>query len=417
MITDQQHRDTIARLGCPYVHTPAQDRLAACGTSYLECYTPHPVCLPARAAFFTGRMPSETGVQTPERRLRADLPTLGAWFRDTAGYATYYAGKWHVPEYMPSGHEAIPGFYTMATGISGNGFLMDTHVSTACEAFIRNYSEEKPFFLVAGFMNPHDVCEWQFLNTANRNTLWFPEIRSVLPPLPENMAIPEGEPEPIVQFRKTLDPHVGSWEELQYRYYLWSYYRHIDMVDGEIGRILDAVEETGREQETIVMLISDHGEGLGHHQMTHKLFPYDEVCRVPFLVSWPETLPSDRVDESTLVSGLDIFPTLCGLADIQSPPEMRGADLSTALADGTPPEREFVPIEVMRNGNVIRTERYKYVSFDGDEHEMLFDLDTDPGETNNLAAGAEIESDPAYAAAIERHRALLSSWRETLDRP
>jgi choline-sulfatase len=373
--------------------------------------------LPARAAFFTGRMPSETGVRSESRQLRSDLPTLGAWFRDTAGYATYYAGKWHVPEYMPSGHEAIPGFYTMATGVDGNGFLMDTHVSTACEAFVRNYTDAKPFLLVAGFMNPHDVCEWQFLNTANRDDLWFPELEDVLPPLPDNMQIPEGEPEAIVNFRETLDPHVGSWNELQYRYYLWSYYRHIDMVDGEIARIMDAIEETGRSEDTIVMLTSDHGEGLGHHQMTHKLFPYDEVCRVPFLVSRPGVLPGNRVDDETLVSGLDIFPTLCGLAGIQAPPQMRGVDLSATLTDGVRLERDFVPIEVMKNGNVIRTERYKYVSFEGDEHEMLFDLDADPGETTNLAASPEAAADSTLGPVLEKHRSILANWRETLEKP
>ena len=410
IITDQQSIDTIAHLGCPHVQTPAMDLLAQQGTSFDESYTPHPVCLPARASFFTGRMPSETGINTERKRLRPEMPTLGEWVRDQAGYKTIYAGKWHVPEYIPNAHDDIPGFHTIATGIAGQGFMMDTNIGMACDAYIRNYSYSDPLFIVASFMNPHDICEWQFLNTANQDKLLYPEIAGELPEMPANFNYPEGEPEAIKNFRETLDPHVGYWEELQWRYYLWSYYRHVEMLDGEIERLLDALRDTGRDKDTFIIFTSDHGEGLGHHQMTHKLFPYDEVCKVPMIMGLPGSLPEDRVNPSCLVSGVDIMPTFCDFAGISSPAGMKGFSLRKTLEDGTEPDRSFVPVEIWGNiGKMIRSQNYKYVKYEDDPAEMLFDMVKDSGESDNVA------KDAGYTSVLEEHREMLKDWMAGLD--
>ncbi|MGD2175091.1 MAG: sulfatase-like hydrolase/transferase, partial [Candidatus Brocadiaceae bacterium] len=379
---DQLRLNAIGAAGCSEVETPALDGLAARGTFFTESYTTSPVCLPARASWWTGRMPSETGIQRPKphRAIRGDLPTLAEWLGERGGYEAIHAGKWHAPELVLTRHDQLPGFYAITTGIDDQGFIMDPHVATACASFLRNRDSAQPLLLVAEFMNPHDICEWLFLNTANHETLPYPEIADALPELPANRdAVPEGEPAAIAKFRRTLEPQVGYWEELHHRYYLWSYHRHAEAVDAEVGRILQALRETGREENTIVLFTSDHGEGFGCHRMTHKGFPYDEVCRVPLIVSWPGNLREGAVDETSLVSGTDIFPTLCDLAGVEAPGSLTGTSLRPALEAGGPVERGFVPVELAGGrAGALRTRRHKYVRYPGESAEMLFDLVADP---------------------------------------
>ncbi len=154
IITDQQHIDTIAAGGCRHVRTPALDQLKTHSISFTQSYSANPVCSPARSSIFTGRTSCETGVHTNGRPIRSGIPNLGQWFSQQTDYETFYAGKWHVPRTYTSN---IPGFKVINTGIGGFGYLCDTVMSRACEGFLRNRSKRKPFFLVASFMQPHDI--------------------------------------------------------------------------------------------------------------------------------------------------------------------------------------------------------------------------------------------------------------------
>ena len=117
-----------------------------------------------------------------------------------------------------------------------------------------------------------------------------------LPPLPDNFEFDAREPAKIRETRRANDPAKGGWDDQQWRFYRWSYYRHVEMVDGEVGRILQALEDTGQDQNTLILFTSDHGEGLGHHQMVRKSSPYDEASKVPMLVSLPERIQENRTD-------------------------------------------------------------------------------------------------------------------------
>lgn len=414
MTADQLSLNAIGALGCHDVETPALDELAARGTLFTESYTTYPVCVAARSSWWTGRMPSETGIQRPQphKGIRADLPTLAEWFGEHGGYEPIHAGKWHAPDLIVTRHEQLPGFYAITTGIDDQGFIMDPHVATACSSFLRNRQARRPLLLVAEFMNPHDICEWLFLNTANHEALPYPQIADALPPLPSNWhVVPQGEPAAIKRFRQTLEPQVGYWEELHYRYYLWSYYRHVEAVDAEVGHILQALRDAGLEESTIVVFTSDHGEGRGCHRMTHKAFPYEEVCKVPLIVSWPGTLGEGAVDRTSLVSGMDIFPTLCDLAGVEAPGSVGGASLRPALQRGEPIERDSVVVELAGGrAAALRTRRYKYIRYAEGPTEMLFNLEDDPGETRNLAG------DPAHESVLAEHREILRRWQSGLDR-
>ncbi|HKI88391.1 MAG TPA: sulfatase-like hydrolase/transferase [Draconibacterium sp.] len=202
ILTDQQHIDTISALGSKYIHTPAMDELAGSGTSFKESYCPNPVSSPSRAAIFTGRTPSETGVYTNGKSIRETIPNMGEWFKNQAGYETIYAGKWHLPGYTTPN---VKGFDVLACGWSGPGSLLDSSVSLACESWLRNKKDDKPFLMVASFIQPHDICEWLRINQTSKGSR-FDEIKDELPPLPENFHFSFEESEMYKKARKNREP-------------------------------------------------------------------------------------------------------------------------------------------------------------------------------------------------------------------
>lgn len=409
IITDQQHIDTIAAGGCRHVRTPALDRLKTSGVSFTQSYSANPLCSPARSAVFTGRTSSECAVHINGRPIRSDIPNLGQWLSEQTDYETFYAGKWHLPgTYMSH----IPGFKVINTGIGGFGYLCDTVMSRACEGFLRNRSKSKPFFLVASFMQPHDICEWLRLNMDNPGQLRYPELASELPELPGNFEYDENEPDTIRRMRRGNEPFKGKWDKEHWRYYRWSYYRNIEYVDAEIGRVLQALDEHGHVNDTLIVMTADHGEGMGHHQMVRKSSFYNEAARVPLLFSWPGHVAENKTDTVHLASGLDITPTLCDYAGIQPPAHMRGVSLRAILEANGTLSRDFIVSEVSTNtGRMLRTANYKYITYKDNLVEQLFDMTNDPGETWNLAASSR------YASPLAEHRKLLKEWEARLDVP
>jgi len=409
IFTDQQHIDTIAAGGCRHLQTPALDRLKTSGVSFAQSYSANPVCSPARSCVFTGRTSSETAVYVNGRPIRSDIPNLGQWFSKQTDYETFYAGKWHLPRTYTSD---IPGFKVINTGIGGFGYLCDTAMSRACEGFVRNRSKCKPFLLVASFMQPHDICEWLRLNMDKPERLRYGELTGELPELPDNFVYDKNEPKNTKQKRLGNEPFKGSWDKEHWQYYRWSYYRNIEYVDAEIGRILQTLKDCGYAKDTLIVLTSDHGEGLAHHQMVRKNTLYDEAAKVPLLFSWPGHILENRTDTTHLASGLDIMPTLCDYAGIKPPNNMRGRSLRSILEGKSGPANNFIVTEVSSNtGRMVRTSSFKYIVYKDDSVEQFFDMRTDPGETKNLAASSR------YALVLAEHRKMLRNWESRLDVP
>ena len=399
VVTDQQGLDTLSALGCRDVQTPNLDRLARRGTAFLESYSTNPLCSPARSSMFTGRPTLETGVVVNGRPIRSTMPNMGQWLR-RSGYETLYAGKWHLPQsFTPN----IPGFDVIATGINGQGGVCDASVSRACQGYLRNRSSDKPFLLVASFLQPHDVCQFVSMHAASGEMLFHDAVADELPPLPPNFKYDAREP---LKVRRRTRPR---WSEKQWRYYLWNYYRMVEMVDAEIGRVLRALEDSGQAGSTVVIFTADHGEGRARHQLVTKNYLYDEAAKVPLVVSCPGRVGQGATDAAHLVSGLDILPTICDYAGVGPPENVRGRSLRPLLEGGNVSWREFVPAEVAITGRMIRTPKYKYIAYKNDPVEQLFDVQADAGETKNLAGEAK------HASALKDHRKLLAGWESRLD--
>ncbi|MCL5270388.1 MAG: sulfatase-like hydrolase/transferase [bacterium] len=396
IISDQLRLDYIAAHGCPFIYTPNIDRLIGQGATFYGSHSTNPVCCPARSSLMTGRMPVETGVISNARpNIHPSIPNLGQWF-SRAGYECLYSGKWHLPETYPLD---IPGFRMLNSG-AGQGDLNDTIVSDDCEAYLRNRASDRPFVLVASFMQPHDICYWAIQNDALvPRELPFESIAAELPPLPPNNKI---RPKAPMRVDSARGPDFNT---MQWRYYLYIYSRQIEMLDANIGSLLDALEDTGLAGDTVIFFTSDHGEGAGCHGHVSKWYPYDESVKVPFVVSCPGRVQAALRDADHLVSGLDVMSTMCDYAGIQPPPGALGRSLRPLLEGNSLTEwREFVVCETHEVGRTVRTAQYKYVHYEGDPVEMLFDMKNDPWETKNLYEEAR------YADVMKDHRKLLGEW-------
>jgi len=422
IFTDQQYADAMSCAGNPYLKTPAMDSLAAAGARFTRAYAANPVCSPARVGMMTGSMPSRIGMGQNEDMPQAKANvseallahSLGRVFRE-GGYETAYGGKVHLPMTL----EAI-GFEAITKDDRAG-------LADACAAFLRK-KHEKPFLLVASFINPHDICFMAIRaharslkpgEKADPNAAGGgPKLPTgptgqapppdQCPPLPDNYEVPAGEPEGVRQ----VDPRAfrfyvrDHWTKDDWRVHRWAYCRLTERVDGEIGVVLAALREAGMEEKTVVVFSSDHGDMDSSHRLEHKSVLYEQSERVPFIVSWKGVTRAGLVDREHLVStGLDLLPTLCDFAGIAAPKELAGRSVRP-LAEGraAPSWRDTLVVEGHRC-RALHTERFKYTVYDIGEHrEMLVDMEKDPGEMKNLVP------DPACREALLDCRKRLGQW-------
>lgn len=325
--------------------------------------------------------------------------TLGSLLHD-AGYDCANAGSWAGDRYDQLKNHSLELLSKKD----------DIRLPSVCNEFFERERAE-PFFLKANIVNPHTICQW----SDGYNAPWglveeVPE--SEHPPLPANFAIPPDEPKTIHDYGEYCRVNLPMWEATpsEWREYRHAYYRLVEKADRILGEILDGLAESGHRDDTVVVFVSDHGDALGAHQLSHKKFLYEEIMRVPLIISDP-TSPSERLVDALVSAGYDLHPTICRFAGIDPPSPSLGQDV-TPFVRGESPEnwRDHLVSETTRddlNGRMVRTDRYKYVVYDaGRPNEQLFDLETDPGEMVNLASRSR------YQDVLEHHRDLLLSWCE-----
>ncbi len=411
IVTDQQSATMMSCTGNKYVKTPAMDSLAETGVRFEKAYCSNPICMPSRFSMYTGRMPSEIGLKEadfswdPER---IDFPmdmrkkAIG-WQVKKAGYDTKFAGKVHLPDQVDP--EEI-GFDYICRDERGEA-------AKACADYIKE-EHDKPFFLVASFINPHDICLMAMKEFATggqdkflvgiqkteiatlEEALKLPEgvseeefFEKHCPPLPPNFERQEDEPygvEKILTQRDFKKQARKNWTEKDWRMHRWAFAKLTELVDSQIAQVLDAVKEAGLEEETVILFTTDHGDMDASHQLEHKEVLYEESVRLPFIISEPGKT-TKTVDTTHVVSsGLDLYPTICDYAGIEPLEHIQGVSLKP-IADGEPIQdwRKFIPVEGTY-GNMIVSARYKYMMHDEGAHaEQLMDLEKDPLEMKNSA--------------------------------
>lgn len=420
--TDQQFAGALSCAGNKDVHTPYMDRIASRGIRYEWAYCASPACVPSRTSYMTGRYPHETTVTYNTETHPVDAICGATFFRE-AGYDTGHVGKWHIPHSIHD--QAWSGFRYIAEARHNE---VDAAIPAAVETFL-NERRENPFLLFASFVNPHDICEWARMASGyderfKNGTIPEAPAAADCPLLPDNFAVPPGEPRAIREHQAAPGnagtypvKHWGGSDDARWRQYRWAYYRMVEQVDHYIGHVLAALEKSGQADHTAIVFMSDHGDGMGAHRWNQKMLFYEECVRVPFIVMPPGQQGSEGSTSKRLVqTGLDLFPTLFDLAGLPVPASMTGQ--SAISPEGPSPRRTHLVTETnlqpaygeqgIVDGRMIRSDRYKYICYANGQHEeQLFDLDSDPGEMKDLTR------DPGHQEILHYHRRLLCDFLQT----
>ncbi len=433
--TDQQSASMMSAAGNPYLKTPAMDYIAENGIRFTRAYTTNPVCSPARVSLMTGRFPGafldKNGEQPRENVGTMSIPqisdevsatTLAAFLKQT-NYELIYGGKKHLPK--PLSPDKL-GF-TEITADSRDKLAEE--VSKVITA-----PHENPYFMVVSLINPHDICfmairdfppnqelldristrkEVAMLDEALQLPSGVDEATffdRYCPPLPPNFEPQEDEPEAIKsllnrrEFRKLARE---NYTEQQWRMHRWAYCKLTESVDRQIQVILDALKESGQEEETLVIFSSDHGDMDASHRMEHKTALYEEATNIPLMAMWKGVIPAGKVNDKNLVSnGLDLLPTVCDYAGIEGVSDPRGSSLRPLLEGKKVAWRETLGVESEIGRMVVDHQGYKYILYDAEGiEEQLLDLNVDPYETRHFT------NDPEYLNKLEELRkAFNESW-------
>lgn len=410
IMTDQQFAGAMSCvMGNQYLKTPNMDLLAERGVRFTNAYTPNPLCLPMRTCMATGLYPHETGVlANNNKKINAkEYSFMGKIFKD-AGYETGYFGKWHIA--LKEEEKDIHGFDVM--------FPKSNLDAEPAVEFIKR-KHDKPFFAVASFLSPHEICQWARKEELPGGPISELPVLDKLPPLKTNFSIPQNETDIMAFMRTSYHANrrfpVGEYTNEDWRRLIWGYYRLIERADAFVGEITRAIKESGQEKNTLIVFLSDHGDCAGSHHWNQKTVFYDESARVPFIMQWEGKIPKAASD-ILVNTGIDMIPTLCDFAGIDIPSGLQGKSLmAPALGKTANWKREFVvsenhlvqgdPVNDQAKqpyGRMVRSKQFKYCLYsEGSERESLVDMQFDPGEMVNQA------KNPVYKKILKQHRTFL----------
>jgi arylsulfatase A-like enzyme len=466
--TDQQRFDALGCYGNAQIQTPNIDALAAEGVLFEQCYVQSPVCAPSRASLVTGQYPSVhglwgNGVALPEHaRLFSRVLADGGYHCGMIGkmhLAACFGGRteprlddgfefyrwahdpshgspendyhrwlrerhpehWErVKDHGQRQHHQAAGFDTMPTEAHYSRWASDSAIE-----FLGNARDpEKPFFLWMNYFDPHHpfVAPQEYLDRYDPESL------------PDPIGFPgELDTKPAIQRRASTESYAGhargfeSHEATEIRQIIAAYYAMVTLIDDEVKRVLDCLDNLGLRNDTLVVFTSDHGEMLGDHQLLLKgPMLYEPAVRVPLIMRWPDRLPAGE-RRHDLIQWLDLNPTFLQAAGLNMLPGNQGMSLLPLAADESDSNtRGWAICEYLNSGHpydppvfltMLRQDHYKLIVEHGspattrERMGELYDLEADPHELRNLWNAPE-----AAATRIALERMLLDVMVATRDR-
>lgn len=424
LFPDQLRASALSCYGEQNIETRVFDRLLGESVHFSSAYSPDPVCAPARAGLLTGRMPHATGVFRNGNPLPQDLPTIASVLGRT-GYETGYIGKWHLhatrehPGYVPRRHRG--GFDWFA------GYNV-AHRYRRAIYYVNGKRPVRP--------EPPDRFEPEFQVDLALDFIeeargpWFLMV-AFGPPHPPGTApiddwsidLPRGALDRVDPAAIRLAPNVPGWidgpnrgldgkgpEDRGVRHHLQGYYAAILALEASIQRLLRGLDALGHDEDTLVVLTSDHGEMGGGHGLYQKGEPYEESVRVPLAFRWKGSLAPRPVD--ALASTIDVAPTLLGVAGAAPVDGMHGLDLGAWLEGSEGPRRDHLLIQGNlgreESWRMVRSPRWTYAEWLRTGRRVLWDMDTDAHQLRDLSA------DPGAAGIREELAAALKAQRRAV---
>ena len=419
LMSDEHSPHAIGCEGNSIVQTPNLDSLAASGTYFESAYCQVPLCTPSRMCMLTGKHAHRCSAWNNGSILFPEHLTMPAHFAQH-GYSTALVGKMHF-----GGKEQLNGFqsrpYGDLRGYAGHqtdplktppgtrhrtrlagvteiptSMLQERVINTETLEYLRAQPSEQPWFLLASYSRPH------FPLTAPKRLFdkyW-----------PDNVDmpnVPPGHLEQTHRYAKGLRDNFKT-EEIpseEARKARAAYYTCCEFLDESVGDLLALLERDGLLDNTIIVYTTDHGEMAGEHGQWWKSSYYEAAARIPLIVYDRNLQQSHGTRVAAPVELNDLFPTLCAKAGIPIPEGLDGSDLTNLMSGNSEGWRDSAITEYWSNQTtgpmrMLRTPRYKYAAFPEDPS-ILFDLETDPDEFENLAGQAA-------------HRELEASLHEQL---
>lgn len=422
----------------PGIQSPGFDRLKAEGTAFRNAFVTTSLCSPSRATALTGLYAHRSGVPINQSRQDPDesVPLVSELLQKE-GYTTAFIGKWHMKDtdtprrgfdywyaFEGQGRYNDPVMNENGTRSEVPGYTTDILTDRAVE-WMREHGDEGPFCLFLWHKAPHGPFE-----PAERHRDLYDDLPIPAPPNWGDTFVDKpahyrraaewgnvhkfwkgSEGKPIPDSVPPKRPWVSQGRDGRLEM-IRSYLECQQAVDEGLERILDALDETGLANETLVIYTSDNGMNLFAHHFTYdKRTAWEESIRVPLVMRWPGQVPSGAEREEFALN-VDFVPTFLELAGAEPPEYLQGRSLVPLLrGESVPAWRDsmlylyfaerFAP--GFPTVLAVRDERYKYIHLPEDEEDFdeLYDLQTDPYELKNLFG------DPAYAEVRERMRARL----------
>jgi arylsulfatase A-like enzyme len=394
MMCDDQRWDMMSCAGNRILKTPNMDRIASEGIRFTNAFVTNALCAPSRATFLTGTYSHANGViDNRNRPISREVPFMPELLRK-AGYEVAFCGKSHVQNvlrdrewdyyfgYRGQGNYLKP---VVAEGTTGKdepreGWMDDVVTAKAVDWLKRKH--EKPFCLFLWFKAPHRSWE-----RAPRHKDLYSDVEVPRPALWDHDG--KGKPRAFLE----ADNRIGVPKDvLDYQKFVKDFYATIVGVDENIGRVFKALEETGRLDGTVLMHTGDNGFFMGEWQRFDKRFMHEVSIRVPLVIRYPKLVKAGSTCERMAIN-VDWAPTILDLAGVEVPKAMHGRSLVPLLKGESAGWRkdwyyhyyEYPDAHKVKPHRGVRTERHKLIHYYEEPQEFeLYDLEKDPGETENL---------------------------------
>lgn len=430
LMADQLTPSALATYGNTVSKTPTIDALAAAGVVFESAYTNSPLCAPSRYVLMSGKLPSAIGAYDNAAEMPSEVLTFAHHLRH-AGYRTVLSGKmhfcgadqthgfeerlttdiypadfgwtpdWEHPGVRPSWYHNMGSVLDAGLCVRTNQLDFDDEVVFLAQQKLFDCARDgdaRPFCMVVSMTHPHDpyAIPREYWDRYRHEDIDMPRVRDDMVPRDPH----------TLRLRHVSDMDRTPVTDDQVRNARHAYYGAVSYVDDQMGRILKTLEQTGQADNTIIVVLSDHGDMLGERGLWYKMTYFENACRIPLIVHAPRRFRAARVGAS--VSSVDLLPTLMDLAfDGAAPPlpepldgrslwpHLTGAGGHDEVVGEYLGEGAIAPLVMLRRGPL----KFVHSPVDPDQ---LYDLATDPLELNNLA------TDPEHAPTVEAFRAEVA---------
>ncbi|CAN5171400.1 sulfatase [soil metagenome] len=407
--------DLRCSLGCygdPQVRSPNIDRLATKGLRFERAYCQYPVCNPSRSSFLTGKRPDTTRILDNQQSLRLQQPdvvTLPQLFRQHGAFTASLGKILHagvdsqgkqVLFQDPKSFDDCRNFEATKTGKKGEGRNLtggklkwcswlaaegtdedqpDGQIAAEAIKLLKSH-REKPFFIGVGFLKPHDP-----FNAPKKYFDQYPLDKIKLSQEPDDRSVDL----PLAIPNKGDFAAFTDQERKEFRR---AYFAGISFTDAQIGKLLDTLDQQKLWDNTIVVMMGDHGYHLGEHGWWNKATIFELCARTPLIV-WVPGLKGMSQSTKGIVEFIDLYPTIAELSGLSPPMKMDGTSFLAMLKDPTKAGKKAAFTQVTRGkmmGRSVRTDRWRYTEWDeGRKGIELYDHNSDPLEYHNLASKPE----------------------------